>query len=392
MARQRLWLSVMVGVNGWLLSGCAQLPDYAVPPRSMAFDIAQPALQTRAQMADAPKGLQVARPQPLDTPPPLGVATSLPPIEPTSLSSRGTVRVRVRAWVNGRPIFDGEVMQIAARDLSRLPAGLSTADRTKRMAEIVNTAVEGIIDSELMYQDAVKKLEKANPSALDRLKEFVELEFDKQVERMRDAKVPEADIREMTPAARRMMERDLIASEYARSRIRPIVETRIGLIEVREYYEAHLSEFVSEDRIDWQDIFIPLSQNHKTIDELKRFGEELINRCLKPDDFNKLIVYDGLGKNGEGHGHRAGEIKPAELEQALFTLEAGKIGPVIPVGSGIHLIRVTKRDYKGQLPLNDDVAKTIRKKLEKELADREYRRIVRELRARAVIRIESESP
>ena len=36
---------------------------------------------------------------------------------------------------------------------------------------------------------------------------------------------------------------------------------------------------------------------------------------------------------------------------------------------------------KGQLPLNEDVAKTIRKKLERELFEREYRRIVRELRA-----------
>ena len=44
------------------------------------------------------------------------------------------------------------------------------------------------------------------------------------------------------------------------------------------------------------------------------------------------------------------------------------------------------------MPLNDETQKIIRKKLENEVADREYRRIIRELRQRAVIRIEKDSP
>ena len=59
---------------------------------------------------------------------------------------------------------------------------------------------------------------------------------------------------------------------------------------------------------------------------------------------------------------------------------------------GVHLIRVTKREYDAQMPLDDKVQKLIRKKLEGELADREYRRIVRELRLRAVVRLERETP
>lgn len=394
MAWYRRWLSVgMVSMSGLLLGGCAsQLPEWAQYRHSPSLDLTSGGTM-RAQMADPPKSVQIATPRPLDIAPPQPIESisTRPTIEQTSLSSRGTVRVRVRAWVNGRPIFENEVMQTAGRALALMPKGLSSAEQSRKMTEIVNSAIDQLIDSELIYQDAVKKLEKVNPSALDRLREYVELEFDKRLQFMRENKVPESDIREMEPAARRIMERDLIASEYARSRIKPIVETRIGLMEVREYYESHLSEFQSEDRITWQDIFIPLSANHPTIEDLKRFGEDLINRCLKEDDFNKLIIYDGLGKNGEGLGQRKGEIQPAELESILFSLEPGKIGPVVPFPTGVHLIRVTKREYKGQLPLNDEVAKVIRKKLEKEIADREYRRLVRELRARAVWRIESES-
>jgi len=217
------------------------------------------------------------------------------------------------------------------------------------------------------------------------------MEFDKTLERMRKAKVTESVIREIEPAARRMMERNLISSEYARSRIKPIVDTRIGLMEVREYYETHLNEFQSEDKVVWKDVFIPLSPNHPTIDVLKRFAEDLANRCRNEADFNKLIAFDGLGKNGEGLGQRRGEIRPSELEKILFEMRPGTIGPVVAFPTGVHLIWLTNREHKGQLPLNDEVAKIIRKKLEKEVADREYRRLVRELRVRAVWRVEKDS-
>ena len=395
MAQQGRWFGVgILGVSACLLGGCTQLPDWAQPRHSLAQVISEPGIpQPRAQMSDGPKIGPIAPLKPIDiaAPMPIETTSQKAEIQQASYTNRGTVRVRVRAWVNGRPIFDNEVMQMAGPELSRLPNGLTNAERTVKMAEVVNSAIEQLIDSELMFQDAVKKLEKNNPSALDKLKEFVDLEFDKTMEKMRKAGVPEKDIRELEPAARRMMERNLISSEYARSRIKPIIETRIGLVEIREYYETHLSEFVSEDKVVWQDIFLPVSPNNPTLDQLTRFAQDLINRCRTPDDFNKLLIYDALGKNGEGLGQRKGEIRPAELEPHLFALAQGQIGPVVPVGTGVHLIRVVKRDYKGQLPLNDEVAKTIRRKLEKDLADREYRRIVRELRARSVWRIESDT-
>ena len=398
MAWHKRWLSAsVVGLSGWLVAGCtSSLPEWAQPRQSMATFISEPgAPQLRAQMGDAPRGVQINAPRPLDLPSPFEKTVSrtepAPTIEQTSFSKRGTVSVRVRAWVNGQPIFDNEVMQMAEPRFYTLPKGLSNAQMSEKMAEIVNSTIEELIDQELMYQDAVKKLEKANPSALDKLREFVDLEFDKNLQRMREAKWPEDRIREVEPAARRMLARSLISSEYARSRLRPLVDTRVGLMEIREYYETHLNEFLSEDKITWQDIFIPINPNQPTIEDVKRFAEDLINKCRTDDDFNKLIAYDALGKNGEGHGNRPGEIKPAELAPYLFKLEAGKIGPVVPLGSGVHLIRVTKREYKGQLPLNDEVAKTIRRKLEKELADREYRRLVRDLRARAVWRVEKDT-
>jgi parvulin-like peptidyl-prolyl isomerase len=308
------------------------------------------------------------------------------------MTSRGTVRISIRAWVNGQPIFEEELRQAAGGAMNGL-LKLPEPQRSEESMKLMNAVMDRIIDQEVLYQDAVKRLKQASPNSLDKLTEFVDFEFNKTLKKMRDAGVSEREITEVEPIARRMMRRELIATEYARTLIKPMVE-RVGLDEIRDYYEAHKNEFLTVDRIEWQDIFIRLNANLLTAESAKHFGEDLINRCRTPDDFNQLMVYnEGPTKNsgGEGVGNLRGQIQPPELEAALFKLRQGEIGPVIPLATGVHLIRVTKREYAGQKPLDYGVQKAVRKKLENERADREYTRMVRELRARATIRLERDN-
>lgn len=426
MAWKRRWLGVgVIGLSGWLLTGCASdLPPYAMPVRSFAADISETSArpQVRSQVGDSPLGAPVKPASPasagllqVERPPSFmdGVKTPavlVPPPPGTgvlqaSLSSRGTVRVRVLAWVNGRPIFADEVKQAGGEVLesvNRLP----DSQRAEKHAELTKAILEQIVDQELMYQDAVGKLAKVNPKALEKMKDYVDNEFDKTLVKMRQAKWPEERIKELEPTARRMMERNLISTEYARSRIMEVLKSRVNMDEVRDYYDTHKNEFRTVDKVVWQDIFIPISPNLRTIEEVRRFAEEEINKCRTPGDFDRLMVYnDGDSKlrGGEGLGQRlsykdqndkwvSGDIRPIELEPHLAKLREGEIGPVVPFPLGVHLIRVTKREYAGQMPLDDLVQRTITKKLESQLADREYRRIVRELRLRAMIEVEREMP
>ena len=298
MALNRRWLGVsLIGISGLLLTGCASdLPDWAQPTRSLAADINQPAVPlVRSQ---APDGPAVTLQKPLLPPPGFGgppAALPQPPADfgtqQVSMTSRANVRVRVRAWVNGRPIFDDEVMQMAGPDLRRV-FSLPDAQRAEKMSELMNNVLDQIVDQELMYQDAVKKLEKASPHSLGKMREYVDQEFDKSVDRMRKAKVPEEQIRDMEATARRMMERNLISTEYARSRIKPVIESVINMSQIREYYDEHKNEFMTVDKIVWQDIFIPTSKNLPTVEDAKRFAEELINKCRAPGDFDQLMVYN----------------------------------------------------------------------------------------------------
>jgi hypothetical protein len=197
MARQtRWWGAGVLGMSGWLLAGCAQLPDYAVPTRSFAQDISRPGdAQSRAQMADGPQRTKLSTPQPLQLIPAVGTNATKPPIEQTSFANRGIVSCQVRAWVNGRPIFEAEVMQQAGPDLNKLAPGMSAAEATKRIAEIRDSAIEHLIDQEVIYQEFVKMIEKRAPHMFEKLKEFVDQECDKTVERMQKAGAPDKAIR-----------------------------------------------------------------------------------------------------------------------------------------------------------------------------------------------------
>jgi parvulin-like peptidyl-prolyl isomerase len=403
------WYGIgVLGFSSWLVTGCSSLPEWAQPDEPLDLVLSAPVVP-RVERAQMPEGRPVTLAQPVPPPTPIAppVAIGPPPgVTQTSLSSRGTVRVSVRAWVNGKPIFNDEVMQMAGQDIQRIHSSLSEPHRSQKMAELMQTVLDGIIDQELMYQDAVKRLEKVNPTGLDKLKEYVDQEFDKSLDKMRRANMPDSDIREIEPVVRRLLARNLIASEYARTRIRPIVDSRVGLSEIREYYDEHKNEFQTLDKVTWQDIFIPINPNQPTINDLVRFAQEKIRNCRPgTDDFDKLMAYnegDSKLRNGAGLGSRLsyrdaagklieGDIRPAELDEPLSRLREGEIGPVIPFSTGVHLIRVTKREYAGQLPLNDETQKTIRKKMEGQLFEREYRRIVRELKTRAVIRMERDS-
>src|SRR5207302_6757377 len=137
----------------------------------------------------------------------------------------------------------------------------------------------------------------------------------------------------------------------------------------------------------WQDLFIAVGPKHTTLADARRFGEELVARLRRGEDFTKLTEFDdgdSRYRNGDGYGQRRGEIKPPELEPHLFRMRDGDIGPVVELTTGIHVFRLVQREQAGQMPFSDTVQATIRGKLKSEIANREYKRILSDLRSKAI--------
>jgi parvulin-like peptidyl-prolyl isomerase len=395
--RQGKWIAgILLGISAGLsVTGCFTGGVYQVPEHeSLSADLTAEVAPrvARGQQLDPPdprlRG-QLAPPVAVPPPPPAGYNGT------TQVSGR-TVRVNVRAWVNGKPLFDDEVMQGISPALMRDAATMQEPRRTERLTEAYNQALEAIIDQEVAYQDAVHKLEAGNKKALEKLKKYATEEFEKQIKRIRDGnRATEEQIKEVEHLFKRQTERNLIAGEYMRSRIMDSAKQAASHAAIQTYYKEHLNEFQRLDTVKWQDVFIAVSKQHPTVAHAKRYAEELVLKCRTEEDFTKLIQLDegdSKFRGGEGLGSRKGEIKPPEVEEVLFRLKDGQIGPVIELSTGVHIVRVTKREYAGLTPLDEKTQRLIENKIKNAVYEHESKRILRELRGRATIEIERDGP
>ena len=313
----------------------------------------------------------------------------------------GDVTVSIRAHVNGMPIFDDEVKEACFPELIRLPASLTEAERTAKQAQIFREGLDQLIDREILLQDAFDRLAKGGGiQYLDRLKTYAGREFEKAVRSMKSRAGVKTDEEfkdllrtqgQTLEGMRRQFERNFMAREYVRSRVFPLVERGSGHQEILTYYQEHPAEFQAVDGVRWQDIFIDASK-YRSREEARSFAQQLQARAKAGEDWAALAKFDNGDssyRSGEGFGQRRGEIKPIEVEPTLFNMKDGEVGPVVEMATGFHVIRVVKRTRAGLLPLDEKLQDEIRKKLQNQVADRESKRLLAELKQKAVIEIET---
>jgi len=330
------------------------------------------------------------------------------PVRQTSLSTNrdkdavpqapagSKLKVSVRAWVNEKPIFDEEVRTACYPYLMEV-SRLAEPQRSAKLEEIFKRELDQIIDKEVIMQDVYRKLEK-NTKVMEKLTASANKEFEKQLKSMKkraevktDEELKDLVTRQGTSleSMRKQFTRNFISMEYMKSRIFPYTDA-VGHLEAEDYYKQHLNEFQIVDNVKWQDLFIAIGPKHRTMADVRRFADQLVARLKQKEDFKKLVEYDdgdSRYRNGDGYGQRRGEIKPAELEPYLFRMKDGDIGPIVELSTGVHVFRLVKREYAGQLPFDQKVQLTIVNKLKNEIANREYKRILNELRGKAIIEI-----
>jgi parvulin-like peptidyl-prolyl isomerase len=342
------------------------------------------------------------------TPPPTEVRSQQPEVElavARPMNIEGELAVRARALVNGMPILDDELKQAAFQQLM-MTERMPEPERTEARGKIVRGELDKLIERELILADVMAKLGK-RPQAIDKLREAATKEFEKQVramkQRAKDQGFP-CDSDEQFNALleqqgltldtmQRQAERSFMAMEYMRHRIYGIIE-KISHQMIRQYYDEHPGEFQSEDRVKWQDIFIATSKYPSAADA-KRKADDLAARASKGEDFAELSKkFDdgdsGIYRNGAGLGQKHGEIRPTEVESILFRMREGEVGPIVETFNGYHVIRLQEREYAGLHPFDEKTQQDIKKKLQGIIADREYKRIIGELKRKATVQIVEE--
>lgn len=353
---------IRLAVLGMLLAGCGS---------DRGTLNAEPPPNARAQKAD----LDVA-------------------VEPPA-KVEGQLMSRVRATVNGRPILEDELREacwFALREASMMPQ----PQQGIRQKEILNAKLSELIDREVLYGEAEDRLGKRQ-EVWGKLKDYGEKEFDKQVKAMekRSGAKDEEELKKGLAQQgmtlfnlKRQIVRGFVANEFARSKIFPIIEG-LGHPELRRYYDEHPGEFQNEDRVRWQDIFIDAAA-FPTPDEARRLSEKVAEQARESATMAQLSEQYNMGESkyrkGEGLGQKRGEIKPPELEGYLFQMKERQV-MIVEFQTGYHIIRLEGRDFAGPQPFDKQTQIEIKRKLSNLIADREYKRLLKELRTKATIQI-----
>lgn len=379
-------LAVVLGVAAGCQSDRLVIPtDDAVPLKPDAQG-SPSLLQARAQEPD-PDG-------PLQPPPVSPDKGSEPPL--------GDVAARILAMVGPNPIFEEEVRQARPSFLGTLPDSerqryfASTGEDKKRLEhEYTDMVLDHFIDREVVLQDAYRRLNQFGQRNVEKLKEAANKEADRELRRYRgrfnlttEDEIKEFFLKQGTSleAWRVQREREFMYTEYLRFRVAPALE-RIGHREIVEFYQQHPEEFQMVDAVQWQDLFVDASR-YPSREAARRFAEQLLQRVRTGDDFPALAAQYDNGESrlrkGEGTGRRRGEVRPVEVEAVLFAMRDGD-AEIVEISTGYHLVRLVKRDYAGQMPLDAKTQKLIQDKLRSDLFRRESQRLIDCLRRTATI-------
>jgi parvulin-like peptidyl-prolyl isomerase len=310
------------------------------------------------------------------------------------------VAARIRATVNGSAILDDEVRE-AIYPYLMATQSLPEPERSAKRKEFFDKALDQLVEREVILQDALSRL-KDRPAIMEKLEEAANKEFEKRMKKMRDTSNIKNDeefkaalkAQGMTiDGVKRQVKRNFMAMEYMRNILIPKID-RIGHEQIDAYYRSHPEEFRVADSVTWQDLFVDASR-FASREAAYQFAEQIRAQAQAGHDFQQMVMKydqgDSSYRNGEGFGHRPGEIKPPEAEPILFQMRDGDIGPIVEQSNGFHVLRLVKREYAGLKPFDQKTQRAIREKLQGEAWEREYKRVVADLRRNASIEISSTS-
>ncbi len=302
-------------------------------------------------------------------------------------------QVRIVAMVGNSPIYDREVREAVNQRIGELIA-LAPSDRAIKERQIYREELKRLVEREMILEDMTTKLRKAGKMALiEELVTAASKDADKRLAEFKKARGIPNDEEFKTLlrgqnltlwGMRRHLERNFMMSEYVRN----MAFSKIGLItlsQVRDYYEDNPEEFQVEDSVKWQDLFIH-ADRFPTRVEARQFAEQLRQRAVRGENFTALVKQydhgDSQFRNGFGIGEKRGEILPTEVESVVFSLKAGEVGPLVEMDVGYHIVRVVERTYAGRKPFDEKTQTEIRKRLAMKISEREYQRIIDQLRPR----------
>lgn len=400
----RRWLRA-AGLLALTAGGC-KTPE-STPVKPLAQPIARPQAPADplAPLAPGPTPPAAVVGQPVATGAVSPAGFSPAAVKPAAVLN-GTPRIKVVAVVGaGNIVTDEEVWEsVRQRGQEYInqvdgPGGPQVVKNAEKEKEIYAEVLRRTVERELVLDEMYARLKKAGKMAVvDDIKKFAGETADRQLREWRKGMKVQTDddfrlilaTQGLTlPVVRRQIERQVMAEEYVRSMMKEAGK-KVGLADIRAYYDAHPDQFRTPDRVRWQGIFVALAA-HPNPRAAYDHATKVRGQAAGGADFVALAKAEDPRAAGrqdwDGVGTKRGEIQPADVEEIVWLLKPGQVSELIQTPTGYHIVKVVERDVAAVRPFDEKTQAETRRALMRHLQEKEHRRLVDDLWRRGVVKI-----
>jgi peptidyl-prolyl cis-trans isomerase SurA len=129
----------------------------------------------------------------------------------------------------------------------------------------------------------------------------------------------------------------------------------IGHDEVKQYYDAHLKDFVRPEQVDLAEIFLDTQgKTPQEVEAIQQKADDYRNRVIKGEEFSEIAKRYSEGSTKDKGGNlgtfERGQLSK-QLEDIVFKMDKGQITEVIQTKTGLEILKVLDHYQPGQQPV-----------------------------------------
>ena len=292
----------------------------------------------------------------------------------------------VAAVVNGDVITFSQVEELSAPQERSLREQYTGADLIDKIKEARLSALNDLIDRQLIVQE-FKKKEYTMPEYVvdDQIQNIIREEFGGD----RQAFLRTLNAQGYSLAKFRELQREkVIVGAMRQNNVKGNFEATPQQVEA--YYEANKQDFVTPEQLKLRMIVLnadPLDTN--STDSMGKSAEEIREKIKDGADFAtmaKTYSMDGTAASGGDWGYVDRKTLNQQLTDVAFSLSPGQVSQVVRIGDSFYILYCESKKNSGVIPLTE-VQSGIEKKLEQVQRQKATQRWIDSLREKAFIKI-----
>lgn len=268
-----------------------------------------------------------------------------------SLSARAQaseVVERILAVVNDEVVTEQDLQIVMAPVLAQYRTMYTGAEYDDKVRETRQEFLNKVIDDKLILSEAKRKKVIVKEEEVDEMMADVRNKFPS-----REAFL--ATLGEQGITEKKLWDRfrdQIITQKLVSYEVKSKVSVSPG--EVNEFYKAHEQEFKQGDRVHLQHILVRSSSRSE--EEAKALADDLMAQLASGKPFEELAKAHSEGAEAADGGDMGwvekGQLM-GEIDQQVFSLEAGKLAGPIQSSLGYHIFKVVERKQDSIKPLSE---------------------------------------